>query len=487
MKRVLASCAAVSFLAGCGAGTTEKRPQLSRVLRADDAHLISAWTRDAVVYGQAAARPGDKQPWAALYRIAPAAGAVNELLARNVYSLTIQRIGQPRGQPFTYLLPRDAGPPRPCPGTECLKSLGSLWLVRPGEPPREVVTEDAALLAQPAVFSPDGSYLLSYGHNTVAGMFSIELTDLGSGGGIGITRRIAQALSVVVPRWFGFGGASTGPRYLGLPNLEDMGDMKGLRPFAVFRLDQAGSKDPPVPLPGRMVGLLPDGRAVVEGDKDLQAAVLAPGGEVTVLARGPVAAYSAFVAGGVPYFIRGGAGPGNTQLLRVRGAATELVLDGATGFFSVAASERLAYLSSRDQGLVAVDLGGSRGQATVLAAEPLKSRRALPGDALYFTTERGTFYWAPGRAAPLAFPAGTQQVVQVSQGRFAVLVDEGSGAVLRLLDRDGRTVGGTGGAELAPGVSGIELMDSLDAEPDGSALVFTVPGQNLGGLYRQDL
>src|SRR5581483_3695624 len=150
---------------------------------------------------------------------------------------------------------------------------------------------------QPLYVSPDQRYLVSYGKDADPTFFDIDLTDLTTLA----TYRLATALSTAVAQWHGFDGPADGPRYVHFANLEN------LRPYAVFRLSGADRPGAPVVLPGRLVGLLPDGRGVLEGDKLLSAG-LDKLGDVTPLADGPVADFSAFTSGGDAFFIRGPSG-----------------------------------------------------------------------------------------------------------------------------------------------------------------------------------
>ncbi len=482
VQRVAQSMLACGLVAGgflgCGAGSSSmdmngdgppaKPPEPMQLTAGTDLHLIVAWTPDVLLVGQGATRPLDKHKWDALYRL-PAAGGDLERLAQDVYGVRFLRQGTGRPAVVSYSVPMDSRP-------QDLHSIGRLFLCWPGQAPREVQAKDGRLVWQPAVFSPDGAYLLSYGINPdliKQNRFSIDVTEVATG----TSRQLGTALAVAVPRWFGFGG--TGPRYVELPGISDI-------PFAAFRLDQEPS---PIILPGRMSGILPDGRAVTEGDS-LQGQELRPGATPTQLADGPIVDYSSFVYDGLAYFIRAQAGMLGTLVRLGKDGKEQTVLPRAASLWGLAVDVPLAYLSDADPAagandMLALDLVGLG--TTRISAEPVTERRPLPGGGVivYKALSQHPYVWLPGQKAATSIDDNAGQVIQVRGGRFAVLEQP-------LIDKT--VVAGTLrvaiiGGQTGPALTtGVEFIDTLEGEPDGANLVYSVIASGAGraqGIWRQ--
>ncbi|MDW8283289.1 MAG: hypothetical protein RMK29_16375, partial [Myxococcales bacterium] len=423
-----------------------------------DLHLLAIWDAQTLLYAQGPDWPGEREPWPALYRVG-VHGGEPERLADNVYRLVIRRQHDPADPPalVAYLTSEAPGPPT-------LRTTGRVWLGRPEGTPVQVVPADPPLVLQPLMLSPDQRYLLSYGWNPDPAFFSIDLSDLSSA----TSRRIAFALAASVPRWLGFDGP--GARYLLLPNLE------GLRPYALFRLEEGALPVSALVLPGRVGGLLPDGRGVLEGP-DLRAKELRRDGAEEVLAQGPVGEQSSFVAGGAAYFLRtlpGAQGP----LVRAAGGQAVPISAPAAEVFFVGAGGRAAYLGGARRQMRAVVLPD--GPEVELTAEAVRAYRPLPGGGVlvWQMAQPGVIHWAPGQPGPTGLSATAVAAWPAGADRFAVLEVEGPGrvGVLRLLHPNGQPVAG-----IEP-VPGVDLVDAT-----GHLLAYSVPQGPAAGIWIQRL
>jgi hypothetical protein len=458
-RLLLLSLMSLTMAPGCGPPSMDMRPtpieRPERIADGVDLHLLALWTTDTVVYGEAAQvpPPQGRTPWPALYR-AKVGGSERELLARQVFNLLIRRAraAQDPAPLLVYQTPTKDG-------TQNLRSTGRLHVCRPGEAPREITPADPPLVLQPALLSPDSRYLLSYGLSQppFEDFFALDLTDLQTG----TSRRLGLALSITPPRWLGFAAGQR--RYVAFRNVE------GYRPVALYDIEAGG---PPLPFESPVVGLLPDGRGVLEG-QDLPAAVLSRGGALTPLYKGPVLEYSAFVSGPAAYFIS--APPGDIgALIRVAPGEDPRELHPLAGYFWYAPpGGTVAYFADDPEvrNMRAARL--PRGPVTLLHRGQVTAYKPGLGDAVfYFRAQGGVGYFDPAQSAPQLLSDKASAVWQISARQAALLEDRsatgGAPRSLRLIDlaapKDGE-----------PLAVGVDLADGGE-RPDGTAiLAYSVP------------
>lgn len=455
------SLLSLTLAPGCGPPAMDMRPtQLERPERiADgvDLHLLALWTTDTVVYGEAAQvpPPQGRTPWPAIYR-AKVGGSEREKLGEQVFNLLIRRAraAEDPAPLLVYQTPTKAG-------TQNLRSTGRLFLCRPGEAPREITPADPSLVLQPALLSPDSRYLLSYGLSQppFEDFFALDLTDLQTGA----SRRLGLALSITPPRWLGFAAGQR--RYVAFRNVE------GYRPVALYDIEAGG---PPLTFEYPVVGLLPDGRGVLEGP-GLPAAVLSRGGAQTPLSmdKAPVLEYSAFVSGPAAYFIS--APPGDIgALVRVAPDEDPRELHPLAGYFWFAPpGGTVAYFADDPEvrNMRAARL--PKGPVTLLHRGQVTAYKPGFGDSVFFFRAQGGIgYFAPALSASQLLSAKAAAVWQVSAQKAAILEDRsaegGAPGSLRLVDL-------AAPKESEPLAAGVDLADGGE-RPDGTAiLTYSVP------------
>lgn len=458
---VLPAFAAVT----CGAPTQEIKPptteEPAKLDPSADLHVLAAWSEDTILYGQAAKipPPTGREPWPKLLRV-PLRDGTPETVAESVFNLVIRR-----GRGDTKALAVYQTPV--VPGTQTLRSIGHLYVLRPGEAPTEITPADPPFVVQPLYLSPDNRYLLSYGTGPDPAFWSLDLTDLQTM----TSRRLGFALSVTPPSWIGFEGGNR--RFVTFANVE------GYRPVAAYRLEDNSQ---PLVLPGRVAGLLADGRAVTEGD-DIRAVVLERNGAQTVLAKAPVVFYSTFVRGGAAYYIAaamGQVGP----LVRLDGVGAPTTVAAAASYLWYAPpGGTVAYFADlpTDGGLNASALLLPDGPNLNLSADPLAAYRPARGDGVFFfqTGNKGALYFNPTLQRPVVFATPLISAWQVSDRHVALVATATAGDAtgqLLLAGLDGKS-----GPVLAEGV---DLLDSVDRDGAG-VLVYSVPKGAEAGLWRR--
>lgn len=455
-------------------------PSPERLVEGSEVHLITVQTVDTVLAGRGPRPAVEQEPWPALLRV-PVAGGAAETLAEKAFRLVVQR-GDGKQEPtqLAYMTPQKPEEP-----PNVNRSLGDVFVVRPGAAPQKVTPRDAALMILPLALSPDGRYLLSHGRSLQSGYWFLDLTDLQTGR----SRRLCWTLAAAVPRWLGFEGG--GARYLALrnvytlnkaPNEEVPPDDANRMESALLRVDVENVA--PLALPGVAVALLPDGRVLTAGDK-LKAVDGA--GVQSDVAPGPVLDYSAFVIEGVPYYVKNAVvGVDGGPLLRVEktGALTTL-LDTATYLWFAGGTK--AYVSKTTTmgnpsayDMWAVPLAG--GAALQLATDVARYRPLPGGGVLVFSKDSAALF-PVGATRAEALPGNLLTVVLLAQERL-VAIERGTGALR--LGRRGAADGGLG----PPIALGVSVVDGVEREPGGQALIYSVPTAVAGqtpGLYKQRL